>query len=49
MEQPNTLEILLKKIWPSIYRVNTIIFSFTLRFVIDGIKRIISQIKGASA
>jgi len=46
MEQPSPIKLFLMKIWPVIYSATNAIGYFLLHFVVNGIKRMIQQIKG---
>jgi hypothetical protein len=46
MEQPSRWQILLKQLWPTLYRVINGTVYFFFRLLIDGIKLAIAQIKG---
>ncbi len=46
MRQPSQVEVILKKIWPTINRVLNAIFYFLFTVIRSTIKGIIDQVKG---
>lgn len=46
MEQPSPFKLFLMKIWPTIYSAINAIAYFLLHFTVNGIKKMIQQVKG---